>query len=199
MNDRTAPALPCIVGAGARRRLADEDKAGPRAARRAGKWWAEAHTEEPTDEALRAALLPCGNPPRPQLFPLIREAAAAARAAYEGATRAALAPSPRALHIIACHLEALSLAACAGLHPELRAARDTVEEAWESLRAADTLTGRNAAHGTARAAVDRALGVILAVTVHAERMHGTDMPATADGVREAARTHNAVTGAPEEP
>ncbi|MFI1530644.1 hypothetical protein [Streptomyces griseus] len=43
---------------------ADDDKARRRAVGFAAKWWAEQHTEEPTDEALRATFAHCGKPPR---------------------------------------------------------------------------------------------------------------------------------------
>ncbi|QDN54076.1 hypothetical protein [Streptomyces sp. S1D4-20] len=190
--------------------MTDEDKARIRAVKYAGKWWADQHTEEPTDEALRAAFASCVQPPRPELYPLIREAIPAetppaaaaplfaALAAYQAIGEASLTPSPRELHTLACHLELLPLAAAPGLHPELRAARDDAEEAWESLHIADNITSRNAAHGTARAAVNRARAVIRAINPHAARMDIADLPATAADVRAAARAYHAVTGTPEE-
>ncbi|MFE5923158.1 hypothetical protein [Streptomyces sp. NPDC056468] len=55
----------------------------------------------------------------------------------------------------------------ASLHPELREARDDAEQAWEALRIADDVSSRNAAHDKARAAIERARAVILAVEQHA--------------------------------
>ncbi|MGX1267999.1 hypothetical protein [Streptomyces phaeoluteigriseus] len=188
---------------------ADDDKARRRAVGFAAKWWAEQHTEEPTDEALRATFAHCVKPPRPELYPVIRKAIAAemppaaaaplftALAAHEAVRDASLSQSPRDLHAVACHMETLPLAAPISLHPELREARDAAEEAWQALRTADSLTASNAAHDKARTAVERAGAVILAVAPHAHRMHGTDMPATADGIRAAALAYNAVDGAPE--
>ncbi|MGW2421468.1 hypothetical protein ACWC0C_19840 [Streptomyces sp. NPDC001709] len=106
--------------------------------------------------------------------------------------------SPRALHTLACHLEVLPLAAPTRLHPELRAAGDDAEEAWELLRVADNDASRKASHDTARATVSRARAVILTVAPHAARMDGAHMPVTADGIRAAARAYHAAAGAPEE-
>ncbi|MFM9629779.1 MULTISPECIES: hypothetical protein [Streptomyces] len=189
---------------------ADDVKARCRAVGFAAKWWAEQHTEEPTDEALRATFTHCVKPPRPELYPVIRETIAAemppaaaaplfaALAAHEAVRDASLSQSPHDLHAVVCHMETLPFAAPISLHPELREARDAAEEAWQALRTADSLTARNAAHDKARTAVERAGAVILAVAPHAHRMHGTDMPATADGIRAAALAYNAVDGAPEE-
>ncbi|MGA5453850.1 hypothetical protein ACPCVO_45275 [Streptomyces umbrinus] len=185
-------------------------KARRRAVGFAAKWWAEQHTEEPTDEALRATFAHCVKPPRPESYPAIREAIAAemppaaaaplfaALAAHESVRDAFLSRALRDLHTVACHLETLPLAAPTGLHSELREARDAVEEVWEALRMADSLTTRNAAYDNARTAIERARTVVLAVAPRAHRMHGTDMPATVEEIRAAALAYNAVEGAPEE-
>ncbi|MEU1275637.1 hypothetical protein [Streptomyces sp. NPDC005799] len=131
-----------------------------------------------------------------------REAAEAplfvALAAYESATHAALSSAPRDLEDLAHHLLALGKVAPTAQHLEIVEAQGDVEEAWEALRAARGLTARNAAFDKARTAVERARAVILAVAPHAHRMHGTDVPATAEEIRAAARAYNAVGSTPEE-
>ncbi|ANZ13349.1 hypothetical protein ACH4YO_40590 [Streptomyces noursei] len=204
---------PCTGGRSvptAEERPADDVKTRRHAVQFAGKWWADQHTEEPTDEALCAAFAHCVKPPRPELYPAIREAIAAemppataaplftALAAYEAIRDASLSESPRDLHTIACHLETLPLAAPAGLHPELRAARDATEEAWEALRTAEGLASRTAARDKARAAIERARAAVLAVEPRAEQMRGTYVPATAEEIRTAARAYMATMGTPDE-
>ncbi|MFE9993462.1 hypothetical protein [Streptomyces avermitilis] len=122
----------------------------------------------------------------------------AALAAYESARDAALSVSPRELDDVAAHLIALGPATPAGLHPELTEAHADIEDAREALRTAHSLTSRNAAFDQARDAVKRVRAVILAIEPHAKRMHGTDMPTTADDIRAAARAYNAVGSTPEE-
>ncbi|MER6616357.1 hypothetical protein [Streptomyces xantholiticus] len=201
VKEQPAPAAPAP---------ADEAKTRRRAAGFAAKWWAEQHTEEPTNEALRTVFANCMKPPRPELYPAIREAIAAemppaaaaplftALAAYEAVSDASLSESPRDLHTLACHLETLPLAAPASLHMELRAARDAAEEAWESLRTAEGLTSRTAARDKARAAIEQARAAVLAVEPRAKQMRGTYVPATAEEIRTAARAYMATMGTPDE-
>lgn len=120
----------------------------------------------------------------------------AALAAYEATM---LCNGPRDLDDLARHLHAVGKAAPTAHHREiLEAQADVIEGAWEALRTAGNLRARNAAHDKARAAVERARSVILDVAPHAHRIHGTDMPATADTIRAAARAYNAVGSTPEE-
>lgn len=122
----------------------------------------------------------------------------AALAAYEAARDASLSVSPRELDDVAAHLIALGPAAPADHHLELVDAHGDIEDALEALRTARSLTSRNAAFDQARAAVERARAVILAIEPQAKQMRGTDMPVTADDIRTAARAYNAVGSAPEE-
>ncbi|MFI7415277.1 hypothetical protein ACIBU0_42255 [Streptomyces sp. NPDC049627] len=120
----------------------------------------------------------------------------AALAAYEATV---LCTSPRDLDDLARHLHAVGKVAPTAHHREiLEAQADVIEGAWEALRAAGNLRARNAAHDQARAAVERAREVILAVAPHAHRMHGTDMPSTAEEIRAAAVAYNAVGSTAEE-
>ncbi|MFE4583404.1 hypothetical protein [Streptomyces chartreusis] len=175
----------------------------------AAKWWAEQHTGEPTDAALAAVFAHTVKPPKREAYPLIREAITAltppaaaaplfaALAAREAADEAAdLAPS--SLHRLVNHLETLPLAAPPALHERLRAARDTAEGTWESLRAAHSLPAKTAARSAAKDAIVRARAAILAVQPHASRMHGTDMPHTADSIRAAALAYLHVGATPDE-
>ncbi|MFM9698854.1 hypothetical protein [Streptomyces europaeiscabiei] len=132
-------------------------------------------------------------PTAPDAAPLF-----AALAAYEEAGHASLGCAPRDLAHLARHLIALGKTAPTEHHPSLAEAHNAVENAWEALRTARSLVARNTAHDQARAAVDRARTVILAVAPNANRMHGTDMPATADEIRAAALAYNAVDASPEE-
>lgn len=163
----------------------------------AAKWWAEQNTGKPTDAALAAVFAHTVKPPKREAYPLIREAITAltppaaaaplfaALAARQAADEAAdLAPS--SLHRLINHMETMPLAAPPALHERLRAARDTAEGAWESLRVAHSLPAKNAARSAAKDAIVRARAAILAVQPHASRMHGTDMPHTADSIRAAA-------------
>ncbi|MFF8399887.1 hypothetical protein [Streptomyces sp. NPDC016172] len=122
----------------------------------------------------------------------------AALAAYEAATHAALGSAPRDLADLAGHLFTLGKFAPQKHHLEIVETHNDIEEAWDALRKARGLTARNAAHDKARAAVERAREAILAVAPRAHRMHGTDMPATADAIRTAALGYNAVDTTPEE-
>jgi hypothetical protein len=119
----------------------------------------------------------------------------AALAAYEATVSVS---APRDLEDLARHLKTLGKHAPGEQHLAIVEAHGAVEDAWESLRTASTLPARNAAHDEARAAVEQARAVILAVAPHAHRIHGTDMPATADTIRAAALAYNAADGAPEE-
>ncbi|MEV8344489.1 hypothetical protein [Streptomyces niveus] len=118
-----------------------------------------------------------------------------ALAAYEATV---LCISPRGLDDLTRHLRAVGKAAPAPHHLEILEAQADVEEAWEALRTAGNLRARNAAHDQARAAVERARAVILAVAPHAHRMHGTDVPGTAEEIRAAAVAYNAVGSTAEE-
>ncbi|MER7377153.1 hypothetical protein [Streptomyces lanatus] len=175
----------------------------------AAKWWAEQHTGEPTDAALAAVFAHTVKPPKREAYPLIREAITAltppaaaaplfaALAAREAADEAAdLAPS--SLHRLINHMETMPLAAPPALHERLRAARDTAEGAWESLRVAHSLPAKNAARSAAKDAIVRARAAILAVQPHASRMHGTDMPHTADSIRAAVLAYMYVGATPDE-
>ncbi|MFK0159069.1 hypothetical protein ACIQVK_44245 [Streptomyces sp. NPDC090493] len=120
----------------------------------------------------------------------------AALAAYEATV---CATSPRDLDDLARHLHAVGKAASTAHHREiLEAQADVIEGAWEALRTAGDLRARNAAHDMARTAVERARAVILAVAPHAHRMHGTDVPSTAEEIRAAAVAYNAVGSTAEE-
>ncbi|MFJ4084969.1 hypothetical protein ACIP2Z_39250 [Streptomyces iakyrus] len=139
-----------------------------------------------------AAYAPAPEPAAPvEAAPLF-----AALAAYEATV---LCTSPRDLDDLARHLHAVGKAAPTAHHREvLEAEADVVEGAWESLRTAGNLRARNAANDKARAAVERARAAILAVAPHAHRMHGTDLPSTAEEIRAAAVAYNAVGSTPEE-
>ncbi|MEU6462199.1 hypothetical protein [Streptomyces sp. NPDC046976] len=201
---------PCAGGSSAGQEApADDAKTRRRAEGFAAKWWAEQHTEEPTDDRLRTTFANCVKPPRPELYPAIREAITdstppaaaaplfAALAAREAADEAAdLAPAT--LHRLVNHLETLPLAAPPALHERLRAARDTAEGAWESLRAAHSLSAKTAARSAAKDAIVRVRAAILSVQPHARRMHGTDMPHTADSIRAAALAYMHVGATPDE-
>lgn len=193
------------LGAEERQRAAEKDQR--RALAYAGRWWAEQGTDAPTDDALRAAFQDSGKTPRPELYPAIRDAITAntppaaaaplfaAHAAYEATAHAV---TPRDLQGVALHMENLRRAAPRRLHTDIHAAAVAADDAWPALKAAGTLTERNAAHDRARAAVDAARAVILAVAPRANQMHGTDLPATDDAIRAAARAYNAVGSTPEE-
>ena len=120
-----------------------------------------------------------------------------ALAAHEVAALAT--PStPRDLDDLARHLLALGKVAAPAYHLAIVEAHADVEEAREALHTAHSLQARHTAYRRVRAAVEQARTVILAVAPNAGRMHGTDMPATADAIRAAARAYNAVACAPEE-
>ncbi|MFF4902335.1 hypothetical protein [Streptomyces sp. NPDC001068] len=119
----------------------------------------------------------------------------AALAAYEATV---CATAPRDLEDLGRHLLTLGKHAPSEHHLAIVDAKDAVEDAWESLRTAGDLRARNAAHDQARAAVEQARAVILAVAPHAHRMHGTDLPSTAEEIRTAAVAYNAVDGTAEE-
>ncbi|WP_406730670.1 hypothetical protein [Streptomyces sp. NBC_01794] len=122
----------------------------------------------------------------------------AALAAHKAAAEAALSPRPLDLLRLARHLLTLGPVAPTGLHLALVDAHAAVEDARDALTAARGLQARNAAHDQVRTAIQGARAVILAVAPHANRMHGTDMPATAEDVRAAALAYNAVDADPEE-
>ncbi|MGV9509377.1 hypothetical protein ACWDQZ_27630 [Streptomyces tendae] len=106
--------------------------------------------------------------------------------------------TPRDLDDLARHLITLGKVAPAEHRPAVDEAHAAVEGAWEALRKAHGLTARNAAHDAARASIKQARAAILAVAPHAHRMHGTDMPTTAEEIRAAVLAYNAAEGAPEE-
>ncbi|PNG17012.1 hypothetical protein [Streptomyces cahuitamycinicus] len=122
----------------------------------------------------------------------------AALAAYEAATHAALGSAPRDLADLARHLFTLGKFAPPEHHLEIVETHSAVEEAWDALRRARCLIDRNAAHDKARAAVERAREAIVAVASRAHRMHGTDLPGTAEEIRNAALGYNAVDATSEE-
>ncbi|MDR3079424.1 MAG: hypothetical protein LBV60_00590, partial [Streptomyces sp.] len=177
----------------------------------AARWWAEQQTGEPTDAALSAVFAHTVKPPKREAYPLIREAitaltppataaplfaALAAREAADEATDL----TPLALSTLAHHLEALPLAAPPALHEMLHAAQNAAEGAWEALRAARSrsLPAKNAARSAAKDAIVQARAAILAVQPHAGRMHGTDMPHTADSIRAAALAYMHIGATPDE-
>ncbi|MER7952020.1 hypothetical protein ABTY59_31980 [Streptomyces sp. NPDC096079] len=183
-----------------RQRAAEKDQR--RAHAYAGKWWAEQGTDTPTDDALRDAFQHCTKPPRPKLYPAIRDAIAAstppvaaaplfaAHAAYESVMHAtSLAPSD--IQDVAHQLEELRRAAPRRLHAQIHAAAVAADAAWPLIKTAGSLAERNAAYDQARDAVTRARAAILAVAPRAHRMHGTDLPATDTAIRAAARAYNA--------
>ncbi|CAL9326734.1 hypothetical protein [Streptomyces sp. SudanB91_2054] len=106
--------------------------------------------------------------------------------------------TPRDLDDLARHLITLGKVAPAEHRPAVAEAHAAVESAGEALRKAHGLTARNAAHDAARASVEHARAAILAVAPHAHRMHGTDMPSTAEEIRAAVLAYNAAEGTPEE-
>jgi hypothetical protein len=53
--------------------MTDAEKTAMRAQAFAAKWSADEHTEDPTDDALREAFKTCVKPPKPDLYPSIRE------------------------------------------------------------------------------------------------------------------------------
>lgn len=122
----------------------------------------------------------------------------AALAAHETAVENTFTPGPADLRRLLDHLLALGPTAPADLHLLLLDAHGAVEDARDTLTAARGLQARNAAFAQVVAAVQGARAAILALAPHADRMHGTDLPATADDVRAAALAYNAVEGAPEE-
>ncbi|MFE6639529.1 hypothetical protein ACFVFT_38555 [Streptomyces tendae] len=137
------------------------------------------------DDVTPARPAPAAPAPAADTTPLF-----AALAAYEATM---LCTSPRDLDDLARHLHAVSKAAPTTHHREILAAQaDVIEGAWEALRTAGNLRARNAANDQARAAVDRARAAILTVAPHAHRMHGTDMPSTAEEIQAAAVAYNAV-------
>ncbi|QOV40230.1 hypothetical protein IM697_18590 [Streptomyces ferrugineus] len=119
----------------------------------------------------------------------------AAMAAYEATM---FCTGPRDLEDLAHQLLALGKVAPTAHHLEVGEAHADVEGAWEALRTAPDRQARTTAHDKARAAVERARAVILAVAPHAHRMHGTDVPGTAEEIRAAAVAYNAVGSTPEE-
>ncbi|MFC7887240.1 hypothetical protein ACFUVV_35890 [Streptomyces sp. NPDC057376] len=106
--------------------------------------------------------------------------------------------TPRDLADLAGHLLVLGKVTPAEHRPAVEEAHAAVEGAWEALRTAHSLTARNAARDRGRASVEQARAAILAVAPHAHRMHGTDMPATAEDIRAAVLAYNAAEGTPEE-
>ncbi|MEU3199662.1 hypothetical protein [Streptomyces sp. NPDC006996] len=122
----------------------------------------------------------------------------AALAAYESVVHASLGGTPRDLANLDRHLLTLGKISAPEHHLEIVETRNDLEEAWEALRTARSLAARNAARDQARAAVERARAVILAVAPHAHRMHGTDMPGTVEEIRVATLAYNAVDATPEE-
>ncbi|MFC9280910.1 hypothetical protein [Streptomyces collinus] len=118
-----------------------------------------------------------------------------ALAAYE---QCVFGTAPRNLSDIARHLITLGKVAPAEHHLTVVEANAAVEDAWKALRTATSLTDRNAAHDQARAAVEQARAAILAVAPRAHRMHGTDLPATAEEIRKAALAYSAADATPEE-
>lgn len=119
----------------------------------------------------------------------------AALAAYEAC---GFGRTPRDLDDLARHLITLGKVAPVEHRPAVDEAHAAVEGAWEALREAHGLTARTAAHKAARASIEQAREAILTVAPHARRMHGTDMPATAEEIRAAVLAYNAAEGTPEE-
>ncbi|MBZ6253671.1 hypothetical protein KVH27_35570 [Streptomyces olivaceus] len=118
-----------------------------------------------------------------------------ALAAYEAC---GFGRTPRDLADLIRHLLTLRKVSPPEHHRAVVDAQIAVDDAWEALRTAHSLTTRNAAHEAARAAIEQARAAILAVAPHARRMHGTNMPATAEEIRAAVLAYNAAEGAPEE-
>lgn len=127
------------------------------------------------------------------------EARFSAYSAYETADHAARSLSPGDMDDLSYALTRLIAA-----HPDqaldatLVDAVNAVCDAWTALEDATDRASRATAHRAAEEAVTRARTAILAVHPHADRMRGTDMPATADDIRAAARGYNAVSASPEE-
>ncbi|RNG34393.1 hypothetical protein [Streptomyces botrytidirepellens] len=98
----------------------------------------------------------------------------AALAAYQAARQASLSHAPRNLITLTHHLHTLEPLSPTALRDEVIETHDDVDQAWEALNTAHTLTGRNNATAKAHAAVERARAVTLAIEPHAEELsaHG---------------------------
>ncbi|WP_371605010.1 hypothetical protein OG345_42085 (plasmid) [Streptomyces sp. NBC_01220] len=112
----------------------------------------------------------------------------AALAAHQAADEAALSLRPLDLYALGRHLHTI------GAIDALSA----TEDGRYALTSARNLRDRAAANLLVRASIDTARAAILAMAPHAARMHGTDLPATADDIRAAALAYNAVDGSHEE-
>ncbi|MFI1532134.1 hypothetical protein [Streptomyces griseus] len=143
---------------------------------------------------------------RPENIPAVSPAPLfTALAAYEATNDTVMNPAPEDLERLARHL--LSLAPGAPT-PERRAlvpAHYALEAAADALRAAAERRGKpgqlpfiNAARHQADEAIGAAREAILAVQPHAERIRPTDIPATAEAIRAAARAYLTVSGTQEE-
>ncbi|MFD7501565.1 hypothetical protein [Streptomyces sp. NPDC059850] len=122
----------------------------------------------------------------------------AALAAHEAAQDVLFTPAPNRIDNLAQSLRALGPAAPGEHHLEIVETLEDIEDAWEALRTASSATTRTTAFGMVRSAATRAKAAILAIAPHADHLRGTDMPATAEEIREAALAYNAADGTPEE-
>ncbi|MFB6984583.1 hypothetical protein [Streptomyces sp. NPDC056304] len=120
----------------------------------------------------------------------------AALAAYEATNRTR---TPQDLNDLSYALNCLFTASLDEVtSTALLGAVEAVCRAWTALEDATDHAGRAAACRMVEEATAQACAAILQVCPHAHRMHGTDMPATADTIRAAARDYNVVDGTDEE-
>ncbi|MFG2408698.1 hypothetical protein ACGFR8_31025 [Streptomyces brevispora] len=112
----------------------------------------------------------------------------AALAAHQAADEAALGLRQLDLYALGRHLHGLGATN----------ALASVEDGRYALASARNLRDRAAANLLVRAAIDTARSAILTIAPHAARMHGTDLPATAEEIRAAALAYNDIDGSHEE-
>lgn len=143
---------------------------------------------------------------RPENIPAVSPAPLfTALAAYEASNDIGMALAPEDLERLARHLLSMGPGAPSPERRALVTAHYALEGAAEALRAAAERRGKpgqlpvvNAARHQADEAIGAAREAILAVQPHAERIRPTDVPATVDTIRAAARAYLTVTGTPEE-
>ncbi|MEW1761643.1 hypothetical protein AB0393_34735 [Streptomyces cyaneofuscatus] len=143
---------------------------------------------------------------RPENIPAVSPAPLfTALAAYEAANDIGMALAPEDLERLARHLLSMAPGAPSPERRALVTAHYALESAAESLRAAAERRGKpgqlpvvNAARRQADEAIGAAREAILAVQPNAEQIRPTDVPATVDTIRAAARAYLTVAGTPEE-
>ncbi|MFJ8763184.1 hypothetical protein [Streptomyces cyaneofuscatus] len=143
---------------------------------------------------------------RPENIPAVSPAPLfTALAAYEAANDIGMAQAPEDMERLARHLLSMGPGAPSPERRALVTAHYALEGAAESLRAAAERRGKpgqlpvvNAARDQADEAIGAAREAILGVQPHAARIRPTDVPASVDTIRAAARAYLSVTGTPEE-